>query len=720
MKKLLVLSLAAGMAALAGAAKQPVDYVNPELGNISHMLVPTFPLVHRPNACYRFHPSTYSHVDERMPPVGLFIAAHRQPGYFQVHPFRGALKDAFGGWRGTWDQQHAKPYEYSVRFDEEKVRFRLAPAARGAIAEFSFAPGGSRTLVFSPRMKGGACVVKGASLDMVDVFPKDFPLHLHGEFSPAPTATEAKDGKVAAVFDSDVVTLRFAVSLISSEQARRNFDAELPGKTLDALSAETRDVWNRTLSQIEVEGGTEDERTVFYTALYRCYERMCDFTEDGKYMGYDRKVHDANGVGYYCDDWTWDTYRAAHPLMCLLKPSLETAKLASYLRNARESEHGWLPTFPDISGDMHGMNGMHVPALFLDAMNKGIGGVDYAEAYRAVAHTLRTQSHLPWFDGPKCSLDEFEDAHGYFPALHPGPDGKWQKDPEWPAAAHHNERRQAVAVTLAYSYDSWCAARLAEKFGTPADVEYFNRRSRHCWNLWKDDTKFFHPKDKDGKWIEPFDYSYSGGSGARDYYDENNGWTYIWDVQHALPELIERLGGPAGAVAKLDAMLTEPYRRPRWHFYYALPDSTGNMGMFTMGNEPSFHIPYIYNFCGRPDKTQKFVRKVLKCWFRNDLMGVCGDEDGGGMSAFAVFSMMGFYPVTPGIPEYQWGSPVFRRVVIHLENGRDFVLEAPAASEDAKYVGAITLDGRCTGGALEPLHHSDLMRGVKVKIEMHD
>ena len=159
----------------------------------------------------------------------------------------------------------------------------------------------------------------------------------------------------------------------------------------------------------------------------------------------------------------------------------------------------------------------------------------------------------------------------------------------------------------------------------------------------------------------------------------------------------------------------------RWNFAGQMPDGcTGLMGVFTMANEPAFHIPYLYNYVGKPWKTQKLVRKTLECWFRNDRMGICGDEDGGGMSAYAVFSMLGFYPVTPGLPEYQWGSPVFTKATIHLENGRNFVLEAPKASHDAKYVRSISVDGAAPASALVPLLHADIVKGARVVVDMSD
>ena len=682
------------------------------------MLVPTLPATQRPNGMYRFTPPARSFTTDRVGAFPLQIVSHRAPGVFRVRPHSGAIGDEFKTWRGTWDQQHARPDRFSVLFDEDCVAFRLAPARRGALAEFSFERAGARAIVFSTAAKEGSYSLDGAAVSGTDLFG-GMKVYMYGEFADAPSGSSRKGGALAVSFSPGVgvVTLRFAVSYIDADQARRNFDSEVRGRSFDEIADAARAEWNAKLGKIEVEGGTAAERRVFYTALWRTYERMVNVTEGGRYLGYDRKVHDAGAFDYYNDDWTWDTYRAAHPLMCILEPEAEAAKLTSYLRMASQNPEGWLPTFPNVAADGHCMNGFHVPALFLDALVKGVEGPDYAAAFRAAAHTERTSSRLPWFRGKPFSLDEFYEKNGYFPALWPAEGGGWAKDPEWPAGAKHDERRQSVAVTLAYSYDSWCIAELAKRFGTKADVDEFSRKSRNFRNLWNERTKFFHPRDSEGRFIEPIDYRYAGGQGARDYYDENNAWTYVWDVQHALPELVTMLGGPAGMVAKLDAMFNEPYGRTRWQFYDVLPDSTGEMGMFAMGNEPSFHIPYMYNFAGKPYLTQKTVRKVLRAWFRDDMMGMCGDEDGGGMSAFAVFSMMGFYPVTPGLPEYQWGSPVFRKVTLHLAGGRTFVVEAPTSSQDAKYIHSMTIDGLAADSSTV-LPHSALLRGAHVKIEM--
>ena len=698
-----------------------VDEVNTEIGNMSHMLVPTFPATQLPNGLLRFTPPPASFKTDRVSPFPLQIVSHRDKGVFLVNPFTGNPKNVFARWRGTWDQQCSRPEMFTTFFDEDNVLFKFAPAQRGAVASFRFEQDGTHALVFRPRFKDGSFTCNNGVIKGRDVY-RGMDVFLHAELSVAPRNIKEQGNMLALFFDEEAgseVVMRYAVSYQSQEQAAVSYEKEVAGKSFDDLALAARDCWNAVLGKIEVEGGTPAERRVFYTALWRTYERMVNTTEDGKYIGYDRKIHQAGEFDYYNDDWTWDTYRATHPLMCIIERKAEAAKLVSYLRMARQNPEGWLPTFPRVSGDMHGMNGFHVPVLFLDALVKGIEGPDYAEAFRASAHTERTASRLPWFRGKACSLDAFYDRHGYFPALHPERDGTWAKDPEWPKEATHDERRQSVAVTLAFAFDSWCIAELAKRYGTADDVKEFTAKSRNFMNLWNAKTGFFHPKDNTGAFIMPFDYRYSGGQGARDYYDENNAWTYIWDVQHALPDLVEMLGGDVGVQKKLDQMFNEGYGRPRWSFYNVLPDSTGDMGMFCMGNEPSFHIPYMYNYASAPWKTQKLVRKVLRAWFRDDMMGMCGDEDGGGMSAFAVFSMMGFYPVTPGLPEYQWGSPVFSKVTIHLENGKDFVIEAPKATRDAKYIQSLSVNGKKMDNATI-LKHSDIMQGGKVFVEMSD
>ena len=514
------------------------------------------------------------------------------------------------------------------------------------------------------------------------------------------------------VFDgkSTNLAVRYGISYISEEQAKKNLDEEIDGFDLEKVAQEGRQAWNDALKKIRVEGGSENDRAVFYTSLYRVYERMINVSEDGKYYSpFDHQVHGDGGVPFYNDDWIWDTFRAAHPLRVLINPEAESNMVASYLRMAQQSREGWMPTFPSVAGDGHCMNGKHFVSIIWDAYSKGLRGFDLEEAYNACKKTLAESTLLPWKREPACSLDAFYQEHGYYPALKPG-------EMETVSTVDQGQKREPVAVTLAASYDAWCMAQMAWELGKAGDVAFFEKRAYNYRNLFNPATGFFHPKDADGHFIEPFDYRLSGGFAALDYYDENNGWTYRWDVQHNEGDLVQLMGGPERFVQNLDALFNERLGKSRPQYYVQLPDSTGNIGQFTMANEPSMHIPYLYNYGGAPWKTQKRVRDILHMWFRNDLMGEPGDEDGGGMSGFVVFSSMGFYPVTPGTASYNIGSPVFRRVTVDLGGGKTFVVEAKDASEDNKYVQSARLNGKEWNKPW--FGHDALKDGGKLELQM--
>ena len=487
------------------------------------------------------------------------------------------------------------------------------------------------------------------------------------------------------------------------EQEIQSFEVNLVAKY-------GRNEWSKALDKVEIEGGTPEERRVFYTSLYRTYERMICLSEDGRYWsGFDKKVHDDEGVPFYTDDWLWDTYRATHPLRILLDPVKEQQMLTSYLRMAEQSPEGWLPTFPEVTGDTHRMNGSHTIATFADAYAKGLSGFNLSAAYQASKKTLAEKSYLPWTRRPKGELSEFMDREGYFPGLDIGEKETVPEVTLW-------EKRQSVAVSLAAAYDYWCLSQLAKFSGHDVESADYLRRSYDYRKLFNYDTGFFHPKNKKGRFIEPFNYELSGGLGARDYYDENNAYTYRWDVQHNPADLIYLMGGRERFIERLDETLRTPLSMSKWEFYSKLPDQTGNVGQFAMSNEPSLHIPYLYNYAGAPWRTQRLVRKLIDTWFRGDLMGMPGDEDGGGMTAFVVFSMMGIYPVTPGIPVYNIGTPFFSKVTLRLASGRTFVIEAEGASSENKYIQKATLNGKPLDRPW--IRHSDLAAGGKLVFTM--
>jgi len=720
-----VCAVAAALCAGLVSAKDPVDYVNTKIGTISHMLVPTFPTTQLPNGLLRVTPPNESFITESIGGFYLNVPSHRQGQVFLMTPFSGDASALRANMGSHYDHSIALPYRYSVYVENAEATVELAPARRAAIYSVTFENDKPRFVLLRPLQKGSFAVA-GSSVSGTDDY-HGITTYVYAEFDPAPVRVGAFDGDKAdfaksSTHDSNrpvvaefaptakTVRMRYGFSYIGAEQAKKNLSEEIKDFDLERLAKSARAEWNAALGKIEVEGGSENDRAVFYTALYRCHERMVNISEDGHYFSaWDNKVHEDNGTPFWTDDWTWDTYRAAHPLTALLSPAAEGEKLASFLRMGEQS--GWVPTFPTVFGDAHCMNGKHAAALFLDAWRKGVRGFDMDKAYACLKKTMLDESMIPWCRGPFTELDRFYWEKGFFPALKPG-------EAETVKEVSPGERRQAVAVTLAAAYDAWCVGQLAKDLGHKEDAALFLGHAYDYRNLWKKETGFFHPKDRDGNWISPLDYKYGGGQGARDYYDENNAWTYLWDVPHNVADLIALFGSRQAFTDKLDQTFSEGYDRPRWEFYNILPDSTGNVGMFVMGNEPSFHIPYLYNFAGQPWKTQKRVRMLMEAWFRNDLMGICGDEDGGGMSAFAVFSSMGFYPCTPGQPVYTFGSPIFTKVTIRLDNGKRFTLTAPKADPENKYIQSVKINGQACDKTW--FSHDALVKGATVAIEMGD
>ena len=689
---------------------QPVDEVNPYMGNISHLLVPTYPTIQRPNQMLRLYPAREDFTSDRMHGLPMAVTSHRGKFAFFLFPASGESEPGEIRQYG-YDNESITPYSWSVRLDEPDTRIRFSPADRAGIYEIEFPKWSKRNSLMMSTQDGSLSLTETGVAGCQRIGGETY-IYIDAEFSPSPKSALTADGGEVALFfgDRENVIVRYGISFISVEQAGKNRAMETDGKDYADLCREGRGIWNRELSKIEVHGGTEDERAVFYTSLYRTYERMININEYGRYYSpYDSSTHSTER-NVYTDDWIWDTYRAAHPLRTIIDVSKESDMIASFLRMTEESREKWMPTFPEITGDSHRMNGNHSVAVVLDAYRKGIRGFDADSAFVWCRNSLMQKSLLPWTHQPLTELDHFYHEWLYFPALRPG-------ETESCTAVNAFERRQAVAVTLAHAYDSWCLSELAGELERDfLERETLRKYSLAYRNLFNPATGFFHPRHADGSFIEPFDYRFSGGIGARDYYDENNGWTYRWDVQHDIPGLISLMGGADSFSRTLDDTFREPMGLPKYEFYARLPDQTGNVGQFTMANEPSLHIPYLYDYCGQPWKTQKRIRTLLRQWFRNDLMGVPGDEDGGGMSAFVVFSMMGFYPVTPGIPEYAVGSPVFDRIVIHLENGRTFTVVAENNSGNNLYIQTASLNGRPLERPF--ISHSDIMDGGSLVLKM--
>jgi predicted alpha-1,2-mannosidase len=685
------------------AAFAQVEYVDPTIGNVGILLVPTRPAVYMPNSMVRVYPMRADATDDRIESFPLTINSHRIQELFSIMP--GAVAPA------AYDQEKTTPYYYSTRFDESLIQSEFTATERAGYFRFTF-PGGSASVTLANRVGGVLQTQAGNAVSGEERF-NGMKAYVYGEFS-APVAfrTETAGDKTSVIATSEsgkVLEFRYGISFIGVDQAQKNLRQEIPGWTFDAVKNAGRARWNQTLGRIAVEGGTEAQRRVFYTALYRCFERMIDITEDGRYYsGFDHQVHE-DPRPFYVDNWLWDTYRALEPLQTLLNPDVQADKIQSYVRMYQQS--GVMPTFAVLTGPYACMNGNHSAPWFADAWFKGVRNFDLPTAFEGIRKRSLKVTMLPWSLAPAGPLDEFYAAQGYMPALRPG-------EQETVPGVHPFEKRQPVPVTLENSLDDWNIAQLARALNKPDDEAFFMKRAANYKNLYRADKGLMWPKDSAGQWIEPMDPKFDGGPGGRDYYDENNGYTYAWDVAHDFAGLIDLMGGPKQAEAHLDQLFREPLDRSRYEFQAKFPDSTSMAGEFSMGNEPSLAIPYIYNRLGAPWKTQKRVRMLLESFFTDTLQGIPGDEDGGGMSAFVVFSMMGFYPVTPGIPTYDIGSPVFSKTTIHLKNGKDFVISAKDASRDNKYVQSVWLNGKPLNQVW--FRHADIANGGKLELTMGD
>lgn len=702
--------------------KEPVDYVNPYIGNISHLLVPTFATVQLPNSMLRVYPARADYTTELVNGLPVIVTNHRERSAFSISPWQGDKPKNVAA--VNYDHEHLTPYSFDIELDDNTMRARYALSHQSAVYELNFYQKDKPVWITINSRHGAINIGKGyvsgyqQLTDRTKVYiyvetetaPKQQGI-LSGDKFDTATTTATGDNVCAVLRYKDGtsrVRLRYGVSFISEEQARKNLHREQNDYDVDRVSARGREIWNKTLSQITVEGGSDNDKTVLYTSYYRTFERPVCLSEDGRYFSaYDGKVHEDGGTPFYTDDWIWDTYRAAHPLRALIEPQKEEHIIESYLLMAEQMGTNWMPTFPEITGDSRRMNSNHGVAMVADALYKGLK-VDAKRAYDYCRKGIEEKTLAPWSGNKAGWIDDFYKQHGYIPALR---EGEKETDPNvgW-------ERRQPVAVSLGTAYDLWCLSRIAESMGRKTDCEHYRELGRNYRTLYNAETGFFHPKDKDGSFLQPFDYRFSGGIGARDTYDENNGWTYRWDVQHNMADLINLMGGRDKFVANLDQTFTEPMGRGKREFYEQLPDQTGNIGQFTMANEPSLHIPYLYNYAGKPWKTQKRIRQVVKTWFRNDVMGIPGDEDGGGLTSFAVFSSIGFYPVTPGFPAYNIGSPLFSHIKVALPGGKTFEIEAQNCSEENKYIQSATLNGKTWDKPW--FSHDDIKNGGRLVLVM--
>jgi predicted alpha-1,2-mannosidase len=698
-----------------------LQYVDPTIGNVGLLLEPTRPTVHLPNQMIRVHPLRKDYLDDQIAGFPLTVVSHRLGTVFCIKPFTGTITMQSWDQKMPYDQdlEITRPWYYSTYLLDQGITVEFSPAKKTGIYRFSFPPGKEKSILINTGHEGDASLqMNGNEISGMETWHGDVKIYMYGIFdvpgkkennqikSEKTISDNSVRMKIGFGAISGIIEFRYAISFISQKQAEINFKREIFQQSFSSVEKKAEELWSKQLSQIKIEGGSEQQRRSFYTALYRCHERMVNITEDSSYYsGYNHKIN-FDPRPFYVDDWSWDTYLALHPLRMILHPAQEEDMLQSYVRMYEQSN--WMPSFPVLFGDYACMNGFHSSIIFLDAYRKGLRNFDIGTAYAGMRKNALSATLLPWRNGEKTELDDFYQTKGYFPALPPG-------KKEDVAMVHPFEKRQAVAVTLGACYDDWATAQLAGELGKTEDSVLFEKWSRNYLNLWNKKEMFFLPKDDQGNWIN-IDPVFDGGPGGRDYFDENNGWTYLWQVQEDIPNLISMMNGKKEFEERLDKLFREELGHSKYAFWNKFPDATALVGQYSMGNEPSFHIPYLYNYTNSPWKTQQKIRMLLSTWFKDDVFGIPGDEDGGGMSAFVVFSSMGFYPVTPGIPVYTIGSPVFSKVVISLENGKRFTVIASHCSRINKYIQSAKMNGYVLKTPW--FTHQQLVNGGTLELEM--
>lgn len=493
------------------------------------------------------------------------------------------------------------------------------------------------------------------------------------------TATVARfDFKTAK--DEQIVVVT-ALSGVSAEGAHKNLVAEAPDMNFEGYRQRAAEVWNKELAKIEVKGGTSDDRVNFYTALYHSMIAPTIYSDvDGAYFGPDGQTHAGEGHMNYSTFSLWDTYRAAHPLFTYTQPERANDMIKGFLRFYEQ--HGALPLWNLYGWETDMMIGYHAVPVIVDAYLKGIGDFDAEKALEACVASANRDDYR--------GIGEYKQL-GYVPAY--SDPKKWES---W-----------SLSKTLEYAYDDYCIALMAEKMGKAEIAKEFYARSQNYRNVYNPATSFFQPRDEQGR----FNPKFNPDEYTEDIC-ESNGWQYMWSVQQDIDGLMQLVGGKARFAEKLDSMFTyTPASDEELPIF-----STGMIGQYAHGNEPGHHVIYLFNKVGEPWKTQQYASKVMRELYQNTPAGLCGNEDCGQMSAWLVFSAMGFYPVDPISGMYEIGTPLFEEVKMQLANGKSFTVKAPGANAECIYVQSVKLNGAPYNKSY--ITHEQIMSGATLELEM--
>ncbi len=492
-------------------------------------------------------------------------------------------------------------------------------------------------------------------------------------------ATEISGKNVKAHFTFNTQTkkevmVKVALSRVDIDGAKNNLKKELPGWDFEEIRKNAAKAWNNELSRIEVKGGSEEQRRTFYTALYHVHIHPgISMDVDRRYRSTDKKVYSSTDFDNYTTFSLWDTHRALHPLLTIIDQKRTNQYIRTFLE--RYEHFGNLPIMEFGGNEGFAMIGYHSLPVIADAWTKGIRDYDTEKAFFAM----------------KKLSEGFRDGKAIYKKI---------------GFIPYNEESQSVSRTLEYSYDDWCVSRLAKEMNE-TDYHFYSQKGKFYQNVFCQEVGFMRPRGSDYQWLTPF-----SPIEVVEYYTEANAYQYSFFVPQDINGLIDFVGGNAA----FEKLLDNCFSTENDSLHTNVADVTGLIGQYAHGNEPSHSMAYLYNFVGKPWKTQERIRQIMDSFYSDKPDGLCGNEDAGQMSAWYVLSAMGFYPVTPGLDYYVLGTPIFDKVTIHLENGKKFSIIAKNAGASNKYIQLATLNNKDYSKSF--LKHEDIMNGGELSFEM--
>ena len=630
-------------------------------------------------------------------------------GDLLVMPVTGERNRAWDGYRSHFskDQESATPGYYSVLLEEPNVKAELTASTRAALHRYTY-NNADQAAVLIDLQHGPAwnenqyhSHVRSCEVNWEDdqtlvghvdntvwvqqdyFFVVKFNRPVTEKINLEMGETE-KGQRIVAGFDmepGDELLMKIALSSTGIEGAKKNLEAEIPGWDFEGTRQAAKDSWNSYLSRINVTG-TKDQLINYYTCFYHALIQPNQISDvDGMYRNAKNEVVKTGGDAFYSTFSLWDTYRAAHPFYTIMVPERVDGFINSLIENGEAQ--GFIPIWALWGKDNYCMVANHGVAVVAEAYRKGFRGFDAERALNIMKRT-QTESH-------KLKSDwETYMKYGYFPT--------------------DLIRAESVSSTLESVYDDYAVWDMATRMGKAEDIEYYGKRKDFYKNLFDTQTQFMRPRKSDGTWKSPFDPSNVGHSeSVGGDYTEGNAWQYTWHVQHDVPGLIELFGGEEKFLTKLDSVFTVELKTSQ-------ADVTGLIGQYAHGNEPSHHVVYMYTIAGYPERTQELIREIFDTQYKPTPDGLCGNDDCGQMSAWYMFSAMGFYPVDPVSCNYILGAPQMPKIVWNLENGKTFTMIAENLSEENKYVESITLNGQPY--TKNYITHQDIMNGGTLVFKM--